>query len=206
MTRLPLAAVEKLITLNAIQSIRAADEAATHEQPRRIPSGARTDAPDAAEIHTVNPFCMLLGAVLVIALLAGPIEAQQTSAQAGGKLPERAVRQIEALLAQKVRRTPVQRKVSSQLLNPAQPSDGVTVREAPSAGTADGVVTLDIRANVTPAVLARIRALGGTVINSVPKYRAIRARLPLTPPWSRSPRLGQFNSSGLPTKPSQTKR
>ena len=42
------------------------------------------------------------------------------------------------------------------------------------------MVTLDIRANVTPAVLARIRALGGTVINSVPKYRAIRARLPLT--------------------------
>ena len=40
-------------------------------------------------------------------------------------------------------------------------------------------VTVDIRADVTPAVLARIRTLGGTVINSVPKYRAIRAQLPL---------------------------
>ena len=38
---------------------------------------------------------------------------------------------------------------------------------------------VDIRADVTPAVLARIRALGGTVINSVARYRAIRARLPL---------------------------
>ena len=40
-------------------------------------------------------------------------------------------------------------------------------------------VTVDIRADVTPVVLARIRTLGGTVINSVPKYRAIRAQLPL---------------------------
>ena len=41
------------------------------------------------------------------------------------------------------------------------------------------MVTVDIRAEVTPAVLARIRALGGTVISSVPQYRAIRAVLPL---------------------------
>ena len=41
------------------------------------------------------------------------------------------------------------------------------------------LVTVDIRADVTSAVLARIRALGGTVINSVPQYRAIRAVLPL---------------------------
>ena len=41
------------------------------------------------------------------------------------------------------------------------------------------LVAVDIRADVTPEVLGRIRALGGTVINSVPKYRAIRAQLPL---------------------------
>ena len=79
-----------------------------------------------------------------------------------------------------------------------QPSASVPPREAdgsrqprPPAGSApqrpaatDGVdqsgfVTVDIRADVTPEVLGRIRALGGTVINSVPKYRAIRAQLPL---------------------------
>ena len=38
---------------------------------------------------------------------------------------------------------------------------------------------VDIRADVTPTVLKRLRDLGGTVINSVPKYRAIRAQLPL---------------------------
>ena len=40
-------------------------------------------------------------------------------------------------------------------------------------------VTVDIRADVTPQVLDRIRTLGGTVIDSVPKYRSIRAQLPL---------------------------
>ena len=40
-------------------------------------------------------------------------------------------------------------------------------------------VMVDIRTDVTPTVLKRIRDLGGTVISSVPKYRAIRAQLPL---------------------------
>ena len=40
-------------------------------------------------------------------------------------------------------------------------------------------VMVDIRTDVTPTVLKRIRDLGGTVISSVPKYQAIRAQLPL---------------------------
>ena len=40
-------------------------------------------------------------------------------------------------------------------------------------------VMVDIRADVTPAVLTRIRELGGTVIASVSKYQAIRAQIPL---------------------------
>ena len=106
----------------------------------------------------------------------GTTDAQlgERTTQSGGALPARAVRQIEELLAEKQQRTPAQRKVSSQLLDAAQPSDGVTVQETPEG------VTVDIRADVTPAVLARIRALGGTIVNSIPKYRAIRALLPLT--------------------------
>ena len=38
---------------------------------------------------------------------------------------------------------------------------------------------VDIRADVTPAVLARIRELGGSVVNSVPRYRSVRALLPI---------------------------
>ena len=163
------------------------------------------------------PFWGLLGAVLAIPLLAGPVLAQQTSARPDGELPGKAVRQIEALLAAKAQRTPAQRKVSSQLLEaqrtppqrtvnsqlldeqrtPAQqklnshlqdalraplqkPTVAGTSRlQATDPDTKNERVMVDIRADVTPTVLKRIRDLGGTVISSVPKYQAIRAQLPL---------------------------
>ena len=127
-----------------------------------------------------GPCWGLLGAVVSVPLLVGPVGAQQTSAQAGGELAVKTVRQIEALLAAKAQRTPAQRKVSSHLL-PARRAQqyGVARLQAPAEVTADETVMVDIRADVTPVVLARIRALGGTVVNSVPRYRAIRAQLPL---------------------------
>ena len=163
------------------------------------------------------PFWGLLGAVLAIPLLAGPVLAQQTSARPDGELPGKAVRQIEALLAAKAQRTPAQRKVSSQLLEaqrtPAQrkvssqlldeqrtptqrklnsqlqdalraplqkPTVAGTSRlQATDPDAKNERVMVDIRTDVTPTVLKRIRDLGGTVISSVPKYQAIRAQLPL---------------------------
>ncbi len=103
-----------------------------------------------------------------------------TATVAGGELAVKTVRQIEALLAAKAQRTPAQRKVSSQLL-PARQAQGYGVArlQAPVEDAADEMTMVDIRADVTPEVLARIRDLGGTVITSVPRYRAIRARLPL---------------------------
>ena len=176
--------------------------------------------PRAAEIMAragTVPFSRLLGAVLAIPLLAGPVLAQQTSARPDGELPVKAVRQIEALLAAKAQRTPAQRKVSSQLLEaqrtptqrtvnsqlldeqrtPTQQKLNSQLQDAlraplqkPTvAGTSrlqstdpdakNERVMVDIRTDVTPTVLKRIRDLGGTVISSVPKYRAIRAQLPL---------------------------
>ena len=141
-------------------------------------------------------FCWLLA----ILLLAGPVGAQQPPAQVGGELPEKAVRQIKAMLTAKAQRTDGQRKVSSQLLDAAASSQlpdtavsaqqprGPAAAAGQQAADLDGSpgpepeperVTVDIRADVTPVVLARIRTLGGTVIHSVPKYRAIRAQLPL---------------------------
>ena len=67
--------------------------------------------------------------------------------------------------------------MSSQLLDAQRAA--VARGQATGTDTADEMVTVDIRADVTPAVLERIRALGGTVITSVERYRAIRARLPL---------------------------
>ena len=90
----------------------------------------------------------------------------------GGGLPARTVRQIQAILEAKQRRTPAQRKVDSQLLEEWQKAQG-----RPGA---DRMVTIDLRAEVTPEVLERIRELGGTVLNSVERYRAIRAEMPLS--------------------------
>ncbi len=120
---------------------------------------------------------VVLLALLLTAAVEGQGRAQQASTQASGQAPGKANRQIEARLAEKAKRTPAQRKVSSQLLD-ARRAAGAR-RQAKGMDTADEMVMVDIRADVTPAVLARIRALGGTVINSVARYRAIRARLPL---------------------------
>ena len=109
----------------------------------------------------------LLGALIVVGVAlvwADLIRAQPSDTPAG--------QSVEALLAAKAERTPAQRKLSSHLLDAWR-----TVQGQPAV---DELVTVDIRADVTPAVLERIRALGGTVLNSVPKYRAIRARLPLS--------------------------
>ena len=110
---------------------------------------------------------------------------QAVMKQAGGRLPARAVRQIQSLLSAKVRRTRPQRKVSSQLLDarrkprPKPTAAGIASLEATDPEGKEERVMVDIRAAVTPAVLTRIRELGGTVINSVPKYQAIRAQVPL---------------------------
>ena len=127
-------------------------------------------------------FIAMATVVLLASLLTATVEgqggAQQTPAQAGGEPPGTVDRQIEAQLAKKAQRTPAQRKVSSQLLDAQRAANAR--RQAKGEVVEDELVTVDIRADVTPVVLARIQALGGTVINSVPKYRAIRARLPLS--------------------------
>ena len=100
------------------------------------------------------------------------------------------------LLAEKARRTPTQQKLNSQLQDAlrtplqkptvagtsrlqATDPDAKNEREATEADAKNERVMVDIRADVTPTVLKRIRDLGGTVISSVPKYQAIRAQLPL---------------------------
>ena len=143
------------------------------------------------------------GVVLTLLLLLGLVLGG-SPALADGTPTGTADQQIEALLAAKEQRTPAQRKVSSQLLVAAeqlaeaeaegsgQPPEADGSRQPrgsvppgrqqaadPDSVTELELVMVDIRANVTAAVLARIRALGGTVINSVPERRAIRARLPL---------------------------
>ena len=123
-------------------------------------------------VRFVASVTVVLLALLLTAAGEGQRGGQQPPPRAVEESPDRANQQIEAQLEAKAQRTPAQRKVSSQLLD--------AWRRVRDQLGADERVTVDIRADVTPAVLARIRALGGTVINSVARYRAIRAQLPLS--------------------------
>ena len=155
------------------------------------------------------PFWGLLGAVLAIPLLAGPAGAQQPPPQAVRQIEALLAAKAQRTPAQRkvssqlleAQRTPPQRTVNSQLLDeqpaPTQQKLNSQLQDAlraplqkPTvAGTSrlqatdpdakNKRVMVDIRTDVTPTVLKRIRDLGGTVISSVPKYRAIRAQLPL---------------------------
>ena len=155
------------------------------------------------------PFWGLLGAVLAIPLLAGPAGAQQPPPQAVRQIEALLAAKAQRTPAQRkvssqlleAQRTPPQRTVNSQLLDeqrtPTQQKLNSQLQDAlraplqkPTvAGTSrlqatdpdakNERVMVDIRTDVTPTVLKRIRDLGGTVISSVPKYQAIRAQLPL---------------------------
>ena len=112
--------------------------------------GARMKRPDVKERGVgskVGPHCGLLGTAAAVLLLVGSVHAQSEPSP-GDTPPATTARQIEALLVRKAQRTPAQRKVSSQLLDARQSG-----QSQPAA-----VVTVDIRADVTPAVLARIQS------------------------------------------------
>ncbi len=91
--------------------------------------------------------------------------------------------QIQALAEEKAGRTPVQQKIDSQLLYAAKElrgepiAGGKTTVAADIEYLADARVLVDIRAEVTPAVLAAIAHTGGTVVNSFPAARAVRAKI-----------------------------
>jgi hypothetical protein len=106
----------------------------------------------------------------------------------GQRIAPSAQRQIAALLSEKASRSPAERKMSAILVHAAKILRGEKIHpEFPNPTDALAAVRLDtrqrvevdIRGEVTPELLAHIGALGGTVVNSFPGYRAIRANLPL---------------------------
>jgi hypothetical protein len=96
-----------------------------------------------------------------------------------------AIAQSEGILGEKAARTPAQQKISSRLLyavkvhlGDVSDTEGLMRRSSVKVD-ADGTTLVDIKSEVTEAVLAKVDALGGKVISSFPQYQAIRARMPL---------------------------
>jgi hypothetical protein len=85
-------------------------------------------------------------------------------------------------LDDKAQRTPVQRKVSSQLLVAiAQPDDATGGSLRGGAGIdvdAERRALVDIDATVTDELLEAIVSMEGIVVNNFPQYDAVRARVP----------------------------
>ena len=93
--------------------------------------------------------------------------------------------QIRALGEEKASWTPAQRKIDSGLLMSSKRAmnrslaPGVPLLESRVVIGPDLVTRVDIRAEVTEDLLAVIESLGGTIINSFPQYRAVRAFMPV---------------------------
>jgi uncharacterized repeat protein (TIGR01451 family) len=103
-------------------------------------------------------------------------------------IPAAGAAQIQALLREKANRTPAQNKLDSQIIYNSKRALGQSIAAGLSSSftpaalqtSGDGLVHVDITANVTAGVLAAITSLGGRIESSFPQYKAIRAWLPLS--------------------------
>jgi hypothetical protein len=126
-----------------------------------------------------NLFAIFLSGMLLFLVCTDGAVAQQRT------LSPQAIEQIRALASDKRQRTPAQRKISSRLLfAKRRRARDPALAAFPDLRTdvdvdAKGSVLADIKADVSPALLAEIESLGGEVVNSFAQYQAIRARVPL---------------------------
>jgi hypothetical protein len=96
------------------------------------------------------------------------------------------VTQTQALKAEKEARTPVQKKVNSAIIRHLHTKvlrdqvEKLPELKSHVVLNAKNEILVDIKANVSEALLALITKNGGTIINKFPQHRAIRALIPIT--------------------------
>ena len=131
---------------------------------------------------------LLFSAVVTGSLLCGMLSlasAQDEWEKTMPQLRENSIAQINLLAKEKAGRTEAQKKISSQLLYAIKKKAGDSIfNKLPEFKTTlsteeNGMVLVDIKATVTPELLALIEELGGEVVNSFAEYDAIRARMPV---------------------------
>jgi hypothetical protein len=102
-----------------------------------------------------------------------------------GKVSESALRQIIALQEEKAARTPVQKKIDSQLLfagkmNRNEPiAKGIDKMAVDLDRDETGRVLVDLKADVSEDLLGEIQERGGKILSSLAEYKAVRAAVPL---------------------------
>ncbi len=125
--------------------------------------------------------------IAIASLVSLGVGAAASSASAQpASLPPQLQDQINALRAEKAARTPAQRKMASALIHEDRMRRGLSIApgvQSLATGVdvaTDGTMLIDIRADVTSDLLARITALGGELVNQHAQFRAVRARMPLS--------------------------
>lgn len=133
--------------------------------------------------HEATPYRRAtLAAALIAAATFSTVP--RASAQPTEMQPE-ALRQIGVLLTEKSTRTAAQRKLDSRLVYALKAGRaGGLLHTVPSlrasvAVEADDTVLVDLDARVDAPLLDAIARLGGRVVNTVPRFDAVRAYVPM---------------------------
>ena len=133
-------------------------------------------------VNFPSMWCTVVAIIGIGIILA--VSPEQTIAQERQISPA-AGQQMRVLMDEKASRTPAQRKISSSLLDMSMKRRGAALMSAvPNLRSTvtvrqDNTTEVDIKGEVSERLLQQIKDLGGTVTNKHPKYKAIRARLPV---------------------------
>lgn len=101
-----------------------------------------------------------------------------------GEIGQTAIAQIVALSRDKAKRTPAQKKIAPHLLHTArmlqgQPAaEGVPYLETGVDLDSHDNLVVDMKAEVSEALIARLKTVGVHIIASLPEYHSIRATIP----------------------------
>jgi hypothetical protein len=130
--------------------------------------------------HVMQALVTLVLCEIGMVSLGAAVLVQTASAQ----LSEKAIKQIELIQKEKESRSPIQKKIDSQLLYEIQRSSGKTIEGMPELKTGieldkNGKVLVDVKAKVTDELLQQIKSAAGEVVYSSREGSSIRAKLPL---------------------------
>ena len=112
-------------------------------------------------------------------------QTKKTIVASDDKVSPEAARQIQALEKEKESRTPEQQKIDSRLLYTIKMERGESVAKGVSEletglkSDERGFIDVEISANVTAALLERLKTIEAEIIAEFPEYHSITARVPI---------------------------
>ena len=128
-------------------------------------------------------YLLLILEMVILTFLSSLFLVWGTCSESDSKSP--LVDEIEGLYQGKKSQTPIEKKISSQLLyeikKGRQGHEDYTFSKFRTGIELDenGKTEVDIKANITPELLEEIKAKRGEVIHSSEHYNSIRTRIPL---------------------------